>query len=367
MNHLKYDFYKTLMLVVSGIAVTGCAGLHSVPPAGYSTVEKDTPTTIVAFDEFGNIYPLSPPNIIPSLKSKIGRNAAFNLEVEMKNIGQPYTTETQNETYDKIVKQIENNAKQAGEGSKIIFLIHGYNNSFKKGSDSYSEIKKLIDAQSKTQNTYVEIYWDGLMKGPYTFKIPYWYWGDAMLNSNYVGQVGLRKLINKLPQNTEMNVITHSRGAGVIFSAISDPEYDKNYKPQATEKFKKDNLKKLRIISIAPAIGSGHVNSDMKDQFPEDTKIFIGFNSKDLTLRKFSLHLGTGNYLMGDTSMGNNNKFYSSLEQKWNSNRKLIQRVKYNSFCHGINKYIDNKDKTNCLLWGANLIDNKPKNCEITQ
>lgn len=347
--------------------LSGCAGLHSIPPNNYSTTIESDLTTRVAFDQYGNIYPDSPPYSIPQLESLIGKNEPFDLAKEMRKLGEDYDDEIQDKIYRDTIKKIEYNQKLAGEFSRTIFLIHGYNNSFNDASKSYSDIKKHLHEQSDNKYSFVEIYWDGLYKGPRSALLPVFYWGDATLNSDIGGQVGFRKLLNRLPNNTDFYVITHSRGAGVLFSAIANPSYKSGYEPPVYENLNPNLFNKVRIVSIAPAIGKAHISPNIQNNLPKDTKVLIGYNFFDLTVRKFLISLKAGTKIAGDTSLTNDNSYFNDLESQFNKEGKWIQRVKYKNLDHGVDTYFSKTNKTNCLLWAASIIDTKPPECSLVR
>lgn len=358
---------KNLIIFSSIFMLSGCVGLHNVPPIGYSETIPSDLTTRVAFDQYGNIYPDSPPYKIPQLDRLIGKDEPFDLVIEMHKLGENYNNEIQDKIYRDAVEKIKNNQKIAGENSKIIFLIHGYNNNFGEASDSYKYIKEYLKKQNNTKYTFVEIYWDGLYRGPRSAILPVFYWGDATLNSDIGGQVGLRKLLNRMPKDTNLYVITHSRGAGVIFSAISNPIYKLGYEPKSYEDFNTNIFNKARIVSIAPAIGGAHISNSIKSNLPKDTKVLVGYNSYDLTVRKYLLSLKAGNKVAGDTSLSNSNSFFKKMESQLNKEGKWIQRVKYQDTRHEVQAYFSYTNKTNCLLWAANIIDSKPPKCNLVR
>lgn len=352
------------ILIVLMLALSGCAGLHSMPPNGYSNT-ADSSSLRVFFDQYGGLFPSSPKALMP--KQKIfGSNYAFSIRTHMKNTEQPYTNESTEKQYIDLTNTISEKLKT--KNSKLVFLVHGYNNSFDQASSSFEYVKSFLKSSSKSNYVFVEVYWDGLLKGPFSSPFPLAYWFDSLTYSNIAGQVGLRKLINRLPIETDLTVVTHSRGAGVIFSAISNPLYDDHIVVPDFEEFKGSNISNLNIVSIAPAVGNGHPTDDLSKVLPEGAKIFIGFNESDPALQKSQGKIKVGSNKFGDTSLGTDNEFYLAAEKSANTARIVLQRVVYKGYnAHGIRGYIDAESQTKCLFWASKLVEEKPSACSLVR
>lgn len=353
--------------------VSGCSGLHSIPPASY---DENTPknTIKVFFDQWGQVYPKRIDTNID--KVSFGFNYGFNIKMYMEQKGISYNAE---KTYTELATEIKKKLKESGENSKLVFLIHGYNNSYKKASDSFAELKKILKPSKDI--IYVEVFWDGLYKGKYTFPYPLFYWFDSMTYSNLAGQVGLRKLLNELDDGADINIITHSRGAGVAVSAFSDPKYDSaKYncdpaKPFDKQKYQvcvppfesvdKKQFARVNLIMIAPAIGRGHQIKQLKKNMPENSGVYIGFNDNDPALLKSMLKSNQ----FGDTSFGAVNDYYHSISNEVNIDKQWMQRVRYLGYHkHALNGYLNStNDDTSCLFWAANLLDMKPRDCGLSR
>lgn len=367
---------KNLIIICSIFILSGCAGLPSIPPNEYSKTQDIPPlTTRVVFDQYGKIYPISPPFEIPRRnKLKPNINSGFSIEKYFQDKGLNYNP---NQIENDVIKEIVKSSKSTVGNSKIIFLIHGFNNSFKEANESLELMKKTIEKDSTSKNTYVEVYWDGLYRGPFTFRSPNFYWQNTLTNSNFAGQVGFRNLLNKLPDNTDLYFVTHSRGAAVVFSAFTNPLYDKHIEKPSYEKFALSKFNKVRILSFAPAIGTGHfsdqymnIKTSIKNDFPPDTKVFLGFNSSDKVLRKYFPNLGE--ILLGSTKLGYDNSYYKIVENSFNTKDLWIQRQEYTQKDHGLKAYFGSEEPknriyTNCLLWASTLIRTKPIECTLKQ
>ncbi len=361
---------KYIVTIISIVLVlSGCSGLHSMPPNGYSKTD-DQLTLRVFFDQFGDLYPASHDQsydaLMPDQKT-IGRNYAFSIRTHMKKIGQTYNNDTIEKQYNLLSETISSKLV-SDEDLSILFLIHGYNNSYDEARSSFDYIKSSIQSKTNKRYLFVEVYWDGLFEGPFTAPFPIAYWFEALTHSNKAGQVGLRRLINKLPENTDLTILTHSRGAGVAFSAVLNPKHGTKVSKPKFETFEGGNLGKIRIISIAPAVGTNHPVEKLSRLLPAGSKVFIGFNSEDETLKKSKGKIKVGAGKFGDTRLGSDDEFYKSAETLANKNSIILQRVSYANYKeHAIKGYIDKEESTNCLFWAATLIDEKPSGCMLVQ
>ena len=174
----------------------------------------------------------------------------------------------------------------------LVVLIHGYNNSFCEAAKDFAELRARIRGiDGNHDHLYLEVYWDGLYRGPYTAPLPALYWYDSRAYSLIAGQVGLRRLLNdlrlRLPENTAVRLITHSRGAGVVVGALADANYDPEIEVPAHESPRWQIDTDLGIALLAPAVDStdiiGHLSPE---QFESDAKILVGFNAADPVLNK---------------------------------------------------------------------------------
>lgn len=174
----------------------------------------------------------------------------------------------------------------------LVVLIHGYNNSFCEAAKDFAELRARIRGiDGNHDHLYLEVYWDGLYRGPYTAPLPVAYWYDSRAYSLIAGQVGLRRLLNdlqpRIPENTAVRLITHSRGAGVVVGALADAEYDSEIKvPDHESPHWYRNLD-LGIALIAPAVDSTDIVDHLSpEEFESDTTILVGFNAADPVLNK---------------------------------------------------------------------------------
>ena len=181
---------------------------------------------------------------------------------------------------------------------RIFILIHGFNNDDKEAGIAYEQIKNIIALkEGKNGDGVVEVYWDGLVGEG--VGIPY-IWFPATGYSQLVGVRGLRKLLN-VTYGKKIVAITHSRGASVFLSALSDPPYSPSF-IRATERLMpsvkvygepplRPNGNTISAVLLAPAIGAIDFNTPYYSapMRPFDSRLIevhSTVNSKDPALRK---------------------------------------------------------------------------------
>jgi len=111
----------------------------------------------------------------------------------------------------------------------LVVLIHGFNDANPTGD--YLRLRTAIEEQTEKKYIFLEVYWDGLTANngtPPFEKI----WAVAQTNSQEVA-VGLRLVLNSLPKDIKIRIITHSLGASVgtatLFNTLSKWKHPKAF------------------------------------------------------------------------------------------------------------------------------------------
>ncbi len=106
---------------------------------------------------------------------------------------------------------------------RVFILVHGFNNHVDTITPPFRAIEDRLDLQP--EDTVIRFYWDGLTaKGLGALKI----WFPAAGYSQLAGSRGLRKVLEQL-DDKEVYLISHSRGASVILSALGNPVYARQF------------------------------------------------------------------------------------------------------------------------------------------
>ncbi len=194
--------------------------------------------------------------------------------------------------------------------SRIFILVHGFNTNEAESSLAFDLIERRIAMTGN--DAVIRVHWDGgTGQGVGIASI----WFAAAGNSQVVGMKGLRRVLN-LAEKQKVYLISHSRGASVILSALADPPFSIEFR-ERTEKLQligdrpylqEEELAKqgneIHALFLAPAIGfpdfwstacEGQKCSDppanalcsQYRQFPDQLKsIRYTINKGDLVLRK---------------------------------------------------------------------------------
>ncbi|MEP5621157.1 MAG: alpha/beta hydrolase, partial [Hyphomicrobiales bacterium] len=121
------------------------------------------------------------------------------------------------------VRQLQEIKNAADRSDRIFVLIHGFNNTVDEAMPAYSEIERKLDLRE--DDLVVRFYWDGLTgKRGGQAKI----WFNAVGYSQLAGLRGLRRMLSQI-NDKPIYLISHSRGASVITSALANPVYDPDF------------------------------------------------------------------------------------------------------------------------------------------
>jgi hypothetical protein len=186
------------------------------------------------------------------------------------------------------------------DGKTLIVPIHGFNASLPEIYRSYKAVQRQVEHLYPNKPVcYLEVYWAGLYGDPFVI------WPIAQRNSNWAG-LGLRNLLGRLNPATPIRVLTHSRGASVICSALwntdlrSNAHDDQEFRNEQ-QKLLPPVLPGLRMGLLAPAIRPLDIETyherGTEDSYYHD-RIILGINPDD-----HALNCGGFWWLMG-TSLG---------------------------------------------------------------
>ncbi|MES2621352.1 MAG: hypothetical protein V4615_10930 [Bacteroidota bacterium] len=217
----------------------------------------------------------------------------------------------------------------AGGDKTLVVLIHGFNDPDPTGEFQQMRAKLKSLNIDKGQTVYLEVYWDGLTANQ-GFPPASGIWGRAQRNSAYVS-LGVRDILQRLPYDTKIRIITHSLGAsvgtGALFNTVS--KWNKKDADMITYKKKsnkhwdyRDSVRNIpapsqadiRLGMLAPAIPGGSTFKDFANRGATTvtaanntiTRVIVGFNRNDYAVTK---RVGNSDYLAskaGSTTLGCN-------------------------------------------------------------
>lgn len=169
-------------------------------------------------------------------------------------------------------------AIRAARARTLVILIHGCNNTYGEARRSYELARMLLPVKDVV---VLEVYWDGGAGDPVAL------WAHARATSKWAG-LGLRRVLNRLDPATEVRVLTHSRGAAVIASALWDlplregAKEDERFRAaQAVEA--PPDLLRTRLAMIVPAMGEEDLEGCPRDGLDG---LIVGVNEDDPAVGK---------------------------------------------------------------------------------
>jgi hypothetical protein len=253
---------RKFVTLLSILALPGCAG-HSFPLSNRFVHTDDTGDRAEVFaDTNGTLYPA-------------GWKSHFHPRLNKKRPGegrwQAGSLLAQSPQRSKFRALIERDSpRQLGEiksfaakHKRIFILVHGFNSTVDDNVIPFSVIEGQLDL--KPGDGIIRFYWDGLIgEGAGAIKV----WLKSANASQLVGSRGLRSVLNQI-ENREIYLISHSRGASVALSALSNPVYNpkflrrinqsagrwgKAYRAILSPKPLAENGNSIHILMLAPAI-----------------------------------------------------------------------------------------------------------------
>lgn len=238
---------KRAIVVLWSMLLAGCYHYHSVPadPA-YDHSANVIPEAIRLFsDRHGTIYPAEWKQLVdmPAFEKKpslrIGAKAAGKL---------PMLEEAER----RILQEVR---EMAARKERVFILVHGFNDPAASAAEAYKVVEGSV--VFKSTDGIIQFYWDGLVAGP---AAPQRIWFEAAGTSQIAGSRALRAVLNEI-SGKQVVIVSFSRGASVVLSALSDPPFDPARLSQERDEgalqdapLRKDD-DTIDVVLLAPAIG----------------------------------------------------------------------------------------------------------------
>lgn len=364
-NRVVRTFIHVAATAVVAIGLTACAAKHIIPAADYANASTISALR-VALDQDGNIYPRKEDPVFwvdypQPFKEKLLGNG-FQLATLQANTIPTYTDSVKLAASEDIINQM--NARLASK-KMLIVLVHGFNNNFREAASNFERMNSSIDPVVRDNAAILEVYWDGLNPrgdGVVWQITAFSFWRKALLNSDLAGTRGLRTLLNGIDKDVDVRFVTHSRGAGVVMSALADPEFRLRLGITKVPPLRNPHIKSIKIAAFAPAIGSGHLVDTLDAQLASHPVEFVaGFNQKDFATSKFGLIPA---YVYGQTNLGSDVDFIGLERKKCRSNFKLRAFEFTHGAKHSFVDYIEDKDLTRCMFSVIDLASFPTTGCD---
>lgn len=187
-------------------------------------------------------------------------------------------------------------------GGTLVILIHGINNTYDEARRSY-ELARMKLGRRAGGLSFLEVYWDGRTGNPLAL------WSHARESSKWVG-LGLRPLLRALSPGLRVRVLTHSRGASVITSALwnlplrEGADADRRFEArQAAEPV--PDARRYRLALLVPAMPEEDFETCPRDGLD---RVIVGVNPDDPVVGKGPLPSS----MMGSTRLGESPEAFRS-------------------------------------------------------
>ena len=275
--------YSLLMIVM----ITSCTVSHNVPTSQVPNNFINPNITSAYVDQNGNFFP-------NQWKDKFGNPSknATRKEYSLMKIATESGFEEELTKFE--TTQLKGFSDRIKNKKRIIIFVHGINNDYMTSLVNYNKARSLMDVDLQ-KDEIVNFYWDGLKTSSIFGAAKVWI--SATTNSQLAGEFGLRRILNSI-KNKEVYIISHSREASVVLSALKNPVL-KNNEKRIVEKFHhvdiededplQENENKIFSIMLAPAIGADDFkdeNGEFKSFTPQLKTIHSTINQTDFVLGK---------------------------------------------------------------------------------
>lgn len=325
---------RIVTLLVAILVLAGCASrptLTSTPLSAHPTVYLATPRLLLQVDQNGDFYPDNWHAVPGDARVEQRRSLAL-----AYGGAAPQALAASRDAALDLVREAT-----MGK-SRVFILIHGFNANAASAEAGYAILERSI--LFKPTDALIEFNWDGLIdRGEDLNGARIWF--PAVATSQIAGSRGLRSILGVL-QNSQVIFVTHSRGASVVLSAISNPSYtpgfiadverlgfSADFLTPAELDFDAANLR-MDAVFLAPAIGNPDFwHRDCAGQ--NGCRNFRAFNGLDsvrhsrnpadrvLTKRFFSWNPFTSGCSFNATTLGYTEDCGSWVRDHYNSGGRL--------------------------------------------
>lgn len=304
-------------IVLLAVVATGCVSR----PVLYNPAGMPAPaaaTTRVLFDRWGDLYPSGQVDTMDM--KRLPTDSLSGYYEYLKAQGRPewpsmlaaYGVEDGefNQAWqtvqDSIVARTVAEAVAAAGDGPLIILAHGYNTTARGGLNAYDSVRAALQRRGVASGGagILEVYWDGRTDLGQHFLKNKDAWKRGQ-NTAYTVGLGLRRILNTVPHETPIRILTHSHGGKVasvalwnVTESLDDvvPAWERWY-----DSLRMDSIRystpihpNLRLAMIVPAM-PGNVLGDYTDTTDNTTpvggpmlidRIIVGQNRRDKTIQK---------------------------------------------------------------------------------
>ncbi len=269
---------KALTLAMPMVLAIGCsfANVGPAQPAGSDWIyaadcHADPEVTRIVLDQDGDPAPDACEYVVdgPLFDASGGRLAEY-----FRRLGLPYDP---SDVAAGFARRIN-----AGPSGTLVVLIHGINNTYDEARRSYKLARmQMRQLTGRSDLRFLEVYWDGRTGDPLAL------WASARETSKWAG-LGLRPLFRALDPGIAVRVVTHSRGAAVISSALWDLPLREGEEAEtrfaaAQKREPAPDARRYRVAMLVPAMPGEDFDSCPRGGLE---RVIVGVNPDDPVVGK---------------------------------------------------------------------------------
>jgi len=337
---MKKSYLFSFLLLVS--LLSSCGLVHNLPYSQNPNRDENPNLWYSFVDQNGNFYPDNWKKTYGAPTNRAAKQPFSLMKIASdKNSGEQLMA-FERSTMLRLSKRVANK-------KRVFILVHGFNADAESVVKQYEYIASHIITDPKNDEI-IRFYWDGL-KSTSPFRSAK-NWFSAASFSQMAGEFGLRRILNNMADK-DVYLISHSRGASVVLSALSNPEYSQKFAEQAKDIHNVDiqrakplleNKNRITCILLAPAVGIGefqYMDTVAQEKkfvtlSPQVKKIHITINSSDKMLKKFFGFLSTK---LNPTDLGYKDDTYNELTKHYS----IFAKTDFTGMeSHDFNRYIRN-------------------------
>ncbi len=329
---------KNLFYILLMSFLTSCAAIHNVPESQNPNNFIQPNTTSSFVDQNGNFYPDNWLKTFGKPPKNAGRR-----DYSLMKIATEKNDQNQLTNYEDL--RLKNVEKRVKNKKRVIIFVHGIDNDYLFSLKNYNKARSSMNINNSTDEV-MNFYWDGLVNESLFGAAKVWV--NATTNSQMAGVFGLRRILNVI-HDKDVYLISHSRGASVVLSALVNPSLRESEIKRAqnahhidftTAETLQENSNRIYSIMLAPAIGKVDFtldNDSLKVFTPQLKRMHITINNTDYVLGKGKIGFLSKNLVA--TDFGYKDDLFNELSKNYN----FLEKTDYTGQkTHEFRDYITN-------------------------
>jgi hypothetical protein len=204
---------RLLFAVVGITALSACSSVNTPSANSFPVIAQEPSRATVFLDANGSFYPTG-------WLERIGEKR-IQRKKSLLNALAPAERQWLSADED---RQLETIRALAAGKERVFVLTHGFNINEKDAASAFERLESRIKPSER--DAIIRVHWDGMLgSGAGAGAV----WFPATGYSQMVGARGFRSILNQMT-GQDVILISHSRGASVILSALGDPPFDPDFR-----------------------------------------------------------------------------------------------------------------------------------------